>query len=85
IQDKAGLSSFAQGVLSQKEAGSEHRKTDPEKEEISASDEARVVAAYLRRRQAVIEASRMRCVGDLLELVERLEKTEGEPDVAALA
>ena len=85
IQDKAGLSGFAQGVLSEKKAGPDIRKTDPEKEEISASDEARVVAAYLRRRQAVIEASGMRCVGDLLELVERLEKTEGESDVAALA
>ena len=42
------------------------------------SDEARVVAAYLRRRSATVEAVRLRASRDLLEAVGRVVSTAGE-------
>jgi DNA polymerase III subunit epsilon len=48
----------------------------------NGADEARVVAAYLRRRSGVVEAGRIRGVGDLVNVARRvseaLEGSEGE-------
>ena len=66
VTDLAGLSSFAERVLARcEEAG----PCD------GGSDEARVVAAYLRRRSAALEAVRLKEVWDLLEAVGRVVGT----------
>jgi len=67
--DLAGLSSFAEEVLARCEEAGPHQE---------GSDEARVVAAYLRRRSAAIEAVRLRRVRDLLEAAGRVAGTAGE-------
>jgi hypothetical protein len=63
--DVAGLSGFAEEVLAGCEEG-DHRAGG------RGSDEARVVAAYLRRRSAAIEAVRLRGARDLLGAVGRV-------------
>jgi DNA polymerase III subunit epsilon len=63
--DATGLGRFADEVLARpRENGS-----SPEKE---GSNEARIVAAYLRRRQAVVEAVRLKGAPDLLKAAERV-------------
>jgi DNA polymerase-3 subunit epsilon len=42
------------------------------------SNEARIVAAYLRRRQAVVEAVRLKEARDLLKVAERVVEAAGE-------
>ena len=65
VGDLAGLSGFAEDVLARcEEAG--HRAGG------RGSDEARVVAAYLRRRSAAMEAVLLREARDLLEAVGRV-------------
>ncbi|MDP9410458.1 MAG: DEDD exonuclease domain-containing protein [Actinomycetota bacterium] len=59
--DTAGLAGFADEVLARQEG--------PGKE---GSNEARIVAAYLRRRSAVVEAVRLREAWNLLEAVRRV-------------
>ena len=61
--DLAGLSSFAEEVLARCEEAGPRRK---------GADEAQVVAAYLRRRSAAIEAVRLGKVRDLLEAAGRV-------------
>jgi DNA polymerase-3 subunit epsilon len=63
--DLAGLSGFAEGLLARREEGVavDTRSSDA----TPTSDEARVVAAYLRRRSAAIEAVRLEGAQDLLE------------------
>jgi DNA polymerase-3 subunit epsilon len=63
--DSAGLTRFAEQVL----ARPEENGSRPEKE---GSNEARIVAAYLRRRQAVVEAVRLKEALDLLKAVEQV-------------
>jgi DNA polymerase III subunit epsilon len=63
--DATGLARFAEEVL----AGTRENGSPPEKE---GSNEARIVAAYLRRRQAVVEAVRLKEARDLLEAVGRV-------------
>ncbi len=65
--DSKALVGFAGEVLS-----SEVKTTVPGDASSEASDEARVVAAYLRRRSAAVEAVRLEKAGDLLEAVERV-------------
>jgi DNA polymerase-3 subunit epsilon len=63
--DATGLVRFADEVLTRpQENGSR-----PEKE---GSNEARIVAAYLRRRQAVVEAVRLKEARDLVKAAERV-------------
>jgi DNA polymerase III subunit epsilon len=63
--DATGLGRFADEVLARpRENGS-----SPEQE---GSNEARIVAAYLRRRQAVVEAVRLKGAPDLLKAAERV-------------
>jgi len=45
------------------------------------SNEARIVAAYLRRRSGVVEAVRLGEVGDLVRAAERVVEAVGEPEV----
>ncbi|HET6886138.1 MAG TPA: UvrB/UvrC motif-containing protein, partial [Rubrobacteraceae bacterium] len=71
--DRAALSDFAEEVLAR--CGGEGHRPDGSPR---ASDEARVVAAYLRRRSAAMEAVRLRGVGDLLEAVGRVAEVPGE-------
>jgi DNA polymerase-3 subunit epsilon len=63
--DTTGLTRFAEEAL----AGPEEDGSRPEKD---GSNEARIVAAYLRRRQAVVEAVRLRGARDLLKAVEQV-------------
>ncbi len=76
--DAASLSRFADEVLARAEeygmsAGRE------------AADEARVVAAYLRRRQVAMEAVRLREARDLIEAVNRVCRADIEGNVASQA
>jgi DNA polymerase III subunit epsilon len=80
--DLAGLSSFAEGVLARRDgagvaAGSRSLSAAP------ASDEARVVAAYLRRRSAAIEAVRLEEARDLLEIAARVARTAGKGAISS--
>jgi DNA polymerase III subunit epsilon len=69
--DAAGLTRFADEVLARpKDNGSR-----PDKE---GSNEARIVAAYLRRRQTVVEAARLKEARDLLKAAERVAEAAGE-------
>ena len=47
--------------------------------------DARVVAAYLRRRSTMVEAARLETAGDLLEVVGRVAGDESGTNVASLA
>jgi DNA polymerase III subunit epsilon len=63
--DVSGLGRFADEVL----ARPQENGSSPEKE---GSNEARIVAAYLRRRQAVVLAVRLKEARDLLKVAERV-------------
>jgi DNA polymerase III subunit epsilon len=63
--DATGLVRFADEVL----ARPQENGSSPEKE---GTSEARIVAAYLRRRQAVVEAVRLKEARDLLKAAERV-------------
>jgi DNA polymerase-3 subunit epsilon len=67
--DLTGLSTFAEGALA---------KCGEEQGGQRSSDEARVVAAYLRRRTAAIEAVRLEEARDLLEAAKRVAGGAGE-------
>ncbi len=71
--DEAGIERFALEALS----GSDDAVS-------GGPDEARVVAAYLRRRSAAVEAVRLRGAADLLEAVGRVVGTDDKPNVASL-
>jgi len=73
--DLAGLSSFAEGALARCEEESRARRGEAG---APVSDEARVVAAYLRRRTAAIEAVRLEDTRDLLEAARRVAGGAGE-------
>ncbi|HSL00507.1 MAG TPA: DEDD exonuclease domain-containing protein [Rubrobacteraceae bacterium] len=90
--DSESLSAFAQGVLSERMPTGPHPDGNGEtalasetgvefspKPSIATplSDEARVVAAYVRRRAGMVEAVRLREVGDLLGAVERVAGSGG--------
>ena len=77
--DLAGLSSFAEGALARCEEeppgqrGAAGGAVDLGSSDATpASDEARVVSAYLRRRTAAIEAVRLQEARDLLEAARRV-------------
>jgi DNA polymerase-3 subunit epsilon len=75
VGDLSGLSGFAEEVL----AMCEQENRDGAGETGSrASDEVRVVAAYLRRRSVAMEAVSLRGARDLLEAVGRVTETPGE-------
>ena len=71
--DAAGISRFAKAALS--ESG------EPSNE---GPDESRVVAAYLRRRSAAVEAVQLSSEGDLLDAVSQFVGGESEANVASL-
>jgi DNA polymerase III subunit epsilon len=70
--DATGLGRFADEVL----AGPQENGSLPEKE---GSNEARIVAAYLRRRQVVVEVVRLREARDLLKAAERVAEAAAPP------
>jgi DNA polymerase-3 subunit epsilon len=75
VGDLAGLSRFAEEVLAncgQEEASRQGGGGDAKPGAARTSDEARVVAAYLRRRSAAMEAVRLEETRDLLEAVSRV-------------
>jgi DNA polymerase-3 subunit epsilon len=72
-EDGEGLKRFAAEALSAENEAAN-----------GGSDEARVVAAYLRWRTAKVEAVRLREAGDLLEAVGRVTGTEDKINVASL-
>jgi DNA polymerase III subunit epsilon len=67
IGDLEGLTDFAEEVLARCAEEGPHPDGSPR-----VSDEARVVAAYLRRRSAAMEAVHLRGAGDLLGAVGRV-------------
>lgn len=71
--DDAGLKRFAAEALA-----------DSEDAVSGGPDEARVVAAYLKRRSAAVEAMRLRSAEDLLQAVERVIGTGDKTNVASL-
>ncbi len=69
--DANGLSRFAGGVLANPaQNGSASNK--------EGSNEARIVAAYLRRRSTVVEAVRLKEARDLLKVAQRVAEAAGE-------
>ncbi len=72
-EDNAGLKRFAAKALA-----------DSQDSVSGGPDEARVVAAYLRRRSAAVQAARLRNEGDLLEAVRRVTEAADKPNVASL-
>ena len=76
--DLAGLSGFAEEALAGETLHSNGRAVDVPGSGPSgattASDEARVVAAYVRRRSGTVEAVRLRDARDLLGAVERVAR-----------
>ena len=70
--DAAGLVRFADEVL----ARPQENGSLPEKE---GSNEARIVAAYLRRRQAVVEAVRLKEGRELLKVAQRVAEAAAPP------
>ena len=87
VGDRAGLSGFTEEVLARCEqdgpgpddaGGTEPGTRDARPDGARASDEARVVAAYLRRRSVAMEAVRLRGARDLLEAVGRVTGASGE-------
>ena len=70
--DTSGLARFAEEALARpQENGSRVAK--------EGSNEARIVAAYLRRRQAVVEAVRLKEARDLLQAAERVAEAASPP------
>jgi DNA polymerase-3 subunit epsilon len=70
--DTSGLARFAEEALARpRENGSRAAK--------EGSNEARIVAAYLRRRQAVVEAVRLNEARDLLQAVGRVAEAASPP------
>jgi excinuclease UvrABC nuclease subunit len=69
--DTAGLTRFAGEALARPAPNG----TSAGKE---GSNEARIVAAYLRRRSTAVEAVRLREARDLLEVAERVAEAAGE-------
>ena len=67
VGDRASLTGFAEEVLARCAEEDPYPEASPR-----VSDEARVVAAYLRRRSAAMEAVRLRGAGDLLGAVGRV-------------
>ncbi|MGH3088749.1 MAG: DEDD exonuclease domain-containing protein [Rubrobacteraceae bacterium] len=74
--DEAGLSSFASEALDRNERNGPRSGV-----RTGGADEARVVAAYLRRRSGVVEAVRLREAEDLLSVTRRVVEA-GERGVA---
>jgi DNA polymerase III subunit epsilon len=70
--DAAGLVRFADEVL----ARPQENGSLPEKD---GSNEARIVAAYLRRRQAVVEAVHLKEAPELLEVAQRVAEAAAQP------
>jgi DNA polymerase III subunit epsilon len=64
--DEEGLSGFAAEAL----AGHSEKGSGVK----NGADEARVVAAYLRRRSGVVEAGRMREAADLIDVSRRVSE-----------
>jgi DNA polymerase III subunit epsilon len=71
--DAAGLAAFAQEALQRQESLPPGAK--------NGSNEARIVAAYLRRRSGVVEAVRLGEAADLVRAAERVVGALGEPEV----
>ncbi|CAN5664364.1 hypothetical protein BH24ACT18_BH24ACT18_13570 [soil metagenome] len=71
--DTAGLTRFAEEALG--------REEDVPPAGKNGSNEARIVAAYLRRRSGVVEAVRLGETGDLVRAAERVVEAVGEPEV----
>ena len=70
--DTSGLARFAEEALARpQENGSRVAK--------EGSNEARIVAAYLRRRQAMVEAVRLKEARDLLQAAERVAEAASPP------
>jgi DNA polymerase-3 subunit epsilon len=69
--DTTGLVSFADEALARPAPNG----TPPDKQ---GSNEARIVAAYLRRRSTVVEAVRLEEAQDLLKVAERVAEDAGE-------
>jgi DNA polymerase-3 subunit epsilon len=70
--DTSGLARFAEEALARpQENGSRAAK--------EGSNEARIVAAYLRRRQAVVEAVRLKEARDLLQAAKRVAEAASPP------
>ena len=76
--DLAGLSTFAEGALARCDEEPKVQRGEAGVDAPSASAEARVVAAYLRRRSAAIEAVRLEEARDLLEAARRVAGGVGE-------
>jgi DNA polymerase-3 subunit epsilon len=76
--DLSGLSTFAEGVLARCEEEPDGQRAEAGVAATPASDEARVVAAYLRRRSAAIEAVRLEEARDLLEVARRVAGAKEE-------
>jgi DNA polymerase-3 subunit epsilon len=72
-EDAAGLALFTEEVLA------DHNGAAPSGGE--GEDEARIVAAYLRRRQADVEAMPLQDVGDLVDAVGRVAQQTAGGDV----
>ena len=72
-EDSAGIKRFAQKALA-----------DSEESVSGGPDEARVVAAYLRRRSAKVQAVRLRKDEDLLEAVGQVIGADDKTNVASL-
>ena len=71
--DGAGLAAFAQEAMERQESLPAAGK--------NGSNEARIVAAYLRRRSGVVEAVRLGEAADLVRAAERVVEAVGEPEV----
>ncbi len=71
--DTAGLAAFAEEALQSQESLPPGAK--------NGSNEARIVAAYLRRRSGVVEAVRLGEAADLVRAAERVVGALGEPEV----
>jgi DNA polymerase-3 subunit epsilon len=71
--DAAGLAAFAQEALQRQESLALGAK--------NGSNEARIVAAYLRRRSGVVEAVRLGEAADLVRAAQRVVGALGEPEV----
>jgi DNA polymerase-3 subunit epsilon len=80
VGDLAGLSSFAEEVLGRCGEVRAGGRGEPRSSSDGShtADEARVVAAYLRRRSAAIEAVRLGEARDLLEAVSRVVGDAGD-------
>ena len=73
VGDTEALSLFAEEALERQRALPDSGK--------EGSNEARIVAAYLRRRSGVVEAVRLDEAGDLVKAAERVVEAVGEPEV----